>query len=87
MYYELGFQRPSSLNFQSIQADAIFPGEVTGTIGENPSQEVYYNFINPLVVGGGWGHHLFTGLKYSGTSGRCRPSFPVVQFIGLQYSV
>ena len=31
--------------------------------------------------------HIFTGLQYSGASVPCRPSFPVVQFIGLQYSV
>ena len=30
---------------------------------------------------------MFTGLQYSGAFGQCRPSFPVFQFIRLQYSV
>ena len=33
------------------------------------------------------GPHIFAGLKYSGASGQGHPYFPVVQFIGLQYSV
>ena len=61
----------------------------------NPSQEGYYNSINPLVEGvpphihrpPPGGSHIFTGLEYSGASARSRPYFPVVQFIGLQYSV
>ena len=61
----------------------------------NPSQDGYYNIINPLVEGvpphnhrpPPGGPHIFTGLKYSGASTRCRPYFTVVQFIGLKYSV
>ena len=33
------------------------------------------------------GPHIFIGLKYSGASSGSRPYFPVVKFIGLQYSV
>ena len=60
----------------------------------NPSQEGYYNSINPLVKGEPHifaglhlgGPHIFTGLKYSGASKVSHTFFPVVQFIGLQYS-
>ena len=60
----------------------------------NPSQEGYYNSINPLVEGV---PHILTGLhlwrphihkpRYSGASSVSHTSFTVVQFIGLQYSV
>ena len=50
----------------------------------NPSQEGYYNSINPLVEGV---PHIFTGLKYSGASKVSHTSFPVVQFIGQHYTV
>ena len=61
----------------------------------NTSQEGYYNSINPLVEGVPHiftglhlgASHIFTGLKYSGASGMSHTYFPVVQFIGLQYSV
>ena len=61
----------------------------------NPSQEGYYNRINPLVEGvpphihrpPPGGRHIFTGLEYSGAFIQCRPYFPVVQLIGLHYSV
>ena len=66
-----------------------------GPDGPNPSQEGYYNSINPLVKGvpphiqrpSSGGLHIFTGLEYSGASKVSHTSFPVVQFIGLQYSV
>ena len=54
------------------------------TSDTNPSQEGYYNSNNPLVEGV---PHIFTGLEYSGASRVSHTSFPVVQFIGLQYSV
>ena len=65
------------------------------TVLDNPSQEGYYISINTLVVGVAPNihmppsgcHHIFTGLEYSRASGQCRHFFPVVQFIGIQYSV
>ena len=61
----------------------------------NPLQEGYYNSINPLVERGAplihkppsRRPHIFTGLEYSGASEVSHTYFPVVQFIGLQYSV
>ena len=61
----------------------------------NPSQEGYLQKNYPLVEGVPHkftglhlgGPHIFTGLKYSEASGVGHTSSPVVQFIGLQYSV
>ena len=55
----------------------------------NPSQEGYYNSINPLVEGV---PHIFTGLhthrpQILGASGMSHTSFPVVQIIRIQNSV
>ena len=60
----------------------------------NPSQEGYYNSINPLVEGV---PHIFTGLhlrgphthrpQILGASGMSHTSFSVVQIIGIQNSV
>ena len=60
----------------------------------NPHKRVITNAITPQVegvphifTGLHLGAHLLTGLKYSGASGVSHTSFPVVQFIRLQYSV
>ena len=49
----------------------------------------FYQGIISVVTWVPRGHcpHIFTGLKYSGASVRGHTSFPVVQCIGLQYSV
>ena len=68
---------------------------ITDLGNTNPSQEGRFNSINPLVEGVPHifavlhlgGPHIFTGLEYSRSSDKGHTSFPVVQFIGLQYSV
>ena len=61
----------------------------------NPSQGGQYSSITPVVEGVPQtfvslhlgGTHTFTGLEHSRPSDKGHTSFPVVQFIGLQYSV